>query len=56
MKLSFRLVSGEQFQLDAEESTTVGELKGMLESARSITKESIKLVHRCGCNVEEFDT
>ena len=48
MKLTFRTVSGESFQLDAEDATTVGDIKGAVEGQRGITKDSMKLVYRCG--------
>ncbi|GAX79978.1 hypothetical protein CEUSTIGMA_g7417.t1 [Chlamydomonas eustigma] len=46
MKVSFRTVSGESFQLDAEASTTVGGLKDLLVEARSIQRDAMKLVYR----------
>ena len=47
MKVTFRTVSGESFTLDAEEGTTVAQLKGAVEEARSIPKETLKLVCKC---------
>jgi UV excision repair protein RAD23 len=47
MKVTFRTVSGESFTLDAEESTTIGQLKGAVEEARGIPKETLKLVCKC---------
>lgn len=47
MKVTFRTVSGESFTLDAEESTTVAQLKGAVEEARSIPKDTLKLVCKC---------
>jgi hypothetical protein len=46
MKVSFRTVSGESFQLDAEASTTIGGLKDLLVEARSIQRDAMKLVYR----------
>eukprot|EP00955_Chlamydomonas_euryale_P016792 179286-Chlamydomonas_euryale.AAC.8 len=46
MKLTFRTVSGESFQLDADESKTVGDLKAGVEASRGIAKDSLKLVSR----------
>ncbi len=46
MKLTFRTVSGDSFQLEAEASTTVGGLKDLLVESRSIARDCMKLVHR----------
>jgi hypothetical protein len=46
MKVTFRTVSGESFQQDVEESTTVGTLKSMLEETRSISRDTLRLVYK----------
>jgi UV excision repair protein RAD23 len=46
MKLTFRLVSGESFQLDTEGSTTVAALKERLSTERNVPLESLKLVYK----------
>lgn len=46
MKVTFRTVSGESFQHDIEESTTVGALKALLEETRSIARDTLKLVYK----------
>jgi hypothetical protein len=46
MRIAFRTVSGETFSLEAEDSTTVGELKAGVVEAKSIPKSDLKLVYR----------
>lgn len=46
MKITLRTVSGESFQLEAEASTTVGQLKEQVEVAKSIPKDAMKLVYK----------
>lgn len=46
MKLTFRTVSGESFPLEAEGSTTIGQLKAMLQAARDVPVDSLKLVYK----------
>lgn len=46
MKLTFRTVSGESFQLDAEGPTTVANLKDSVASTRNIARETLKLVYK----------
>jgi hypothetical protein len=47
MKLTFRLVSGESFQLETEETTTVAALKERLSAERNnMPIESLKLVYK----------
>eukprot|EP00197_Chlamydomonas_leiostraca_P002491 CAMPEP_0202857126 /NCGR_PEP_ID=MMETSP1391-20130828/179_1 /ASSEMBLY_ACC=CAM_ASM_000867 /TAXON_ID=1034604 /ORGANISM="Chlamydomonas leiostraca, Strain SAG 11-49" /LENGTH=392 /DNA_ID=CAMNT_0049535885 /DNA_START=95 /DNA_END=1273 /DNA_ORIENTATION=- len=46
MKLTFRTVSGESFQLDVEESLTIAGLKSRVTEQRNIPVESLKLVYK----------
>lgn len=47
MKLTFRTIKGTTFNLDAEPTTTVGDLKASLEASQpSMPKEQLKLVYK----------
>lgn len=47
MKLTFRTIKGTTFNLDAEPTTTVGDLKAQLEASQpSMPKEQLKLVYK----------
>lgn len=48
MKLTFRTIKGTTFNLDAEPTTTVGDLKAALEAAQGPTmpKDLVKLVYK----------
>jgi UV excision repair protein RAD23 len=48
MKLTFRTIKGTTFNLDAEPTTSVGDLKAALEAAQgpSMPKDLVKLVYK----------
>jgi len=48
MKLTFRTIKGSTFNLDAEPSTSVGDLKAAVETAQgaSMPRDQIKLVYK----------
>jgi len=46
MKLTVKTLKGEKFQVDAEPSNTVGQVKGIVETAKSeMSAEGMKLIH-----------
>lgn len=46
MKLTFRTVSGESFQIDVEDSVSIADLKRKVTEQRNIPVESLKLVYK----------
>ena len=48
MKLTFRTITGQNFNVEAEESTKVGELKAKVEELKGadFPKDSMKLVYK----------